>query len=244
MIYGLWHPGSGVGDQLFCYLAARIKAAQLEVPFTMAGEFKGKDFISFNKEVNVIPAPFVEYPAGKILISGLNHYEGTDWYDPEFDFVGDNTIVDGCRCQDERYFEGIPLGEWIQSKPLDVPDDTCVINFRGGEFTRIPELFLPAEYWNEAIRHMEARGVTKFEVHTDDVDTARQFFPNFEITHDVGLNWRSVRYAKNAIIANSAFGIIPRLLAGGFTIAPRYWARRNLTYWSTPQNYYKKFFYI
>jgi hypothetical protein len=93
----------------------------------------------------------------------------------------------------------------------------------------------------------------KFEVHTDDEKLAKEFFQDFKIVHDIGINWRSMRYAKYAIIANSSFYILPRLLAHqGFknewfdpiTIAPRYWARHNTKIWSTPQNYYKKFTYI
>jgi hypothetical protein len=87
-----------------------------------------------------------------------------------------------------------------------------------------------------------------FEVHTDDPELAQEFFPGYECIHDIKLNWRSVRYAKYAIIANSSFYILPRLLRHQegefFTIAPRYWARRNTEEWSMPQNYYKKFTYI
>lgn len=84
----------------------------------------------------------------------------------------------------------------------------------------------------------------KFEVHTDDIGLAQQFFPAFNIIHDIGINWRAMRYAKHAIIANSSFYILPRLLSGGVTIAPRYWARRNIKVWALPQNYYSQFTYI
>jgi hypothetical protein len=86
----------------------------------------------------------------------------------------------------------------------------------------------------------------RFEVHTDDIEEAKKFFPDYPITHDIGLNWRSIRYAKYLILANSSFAILPALLNLDVqkVIAPRYWARRNVKVWALPQNYYKKFNYI
>ncbi len=249
MILGLQHPGSGCGDMLFCYLAARITAERLGVPYAMVGEPKWSSFI--HADFPRADVPFhVEYPSGKIVIENdFPIYEGKTYYDPEFNFIEDNTIVDGCRIQDERYWRRSDLHNWLKIEPLDVDAYKCVINFRGGEFAAIPELFLPKNYWSNAIDIMTANGYTKFEVHTDDPVTAKKYFPDFDVIHDVGLNWRSVRFARGAIIANSAFGIIPRQLAHyqmswAETIAPRYWARRNLKEWSTPQNYYKDFIYV
>jgi len=121
----------------------------------------------------------------------------------------------------------------------------CVIGFRGGEFYVFPELGLPKEYFEEAKILMLQKNINmKFEVHTDDPELAKQFFPDYKIIKDIGINWRSMRYAKNAIIANSSFYILPRLLSGGFTIAPRYWARYNTKEWNRPDNYYPQFKYI
>jgi len=126
-----------------------------------------------------------------------------------------------------------------------MPDDVCVIGFRGGEFAVYPDLFLEPEYWDEAITKMkETNPNMKFEVHTDDPVLAQQCFPEFKVIHDIGINWRSMRYAKYAIIANSSFFILPRWLNKGLTIAPRYWGRHNTKVWSLPQNYYKRFKYI
>ncbi len=251
MIIGLWHPGSGVGDQIFCYLAARITAERLGTNFAMVGTFKGDSFITLDKGVPHSIMHHVEMPAGKIVIeNGWPLYEGKTYYDPEFNFIEDNTIVDGCRIQDERYWRRSDLHNWLKIEPLDVDAYKCVINFRGGEFAAIPELFLPKDYWSNAIDIMTANGYTKFEVHTDDPVTAKKYFPDFDVIHDVGLNWRSVRFARGAIIANSAFGIIPRQLAHyqmswAETIAPRYWARPYSKEWThQPQNYYKDFIYV
>lgn len=256
MIVGTWHPGSGVGDQLFCYLAARITASKLGVPFTMVGEFKGKTFIDLPVwEALAIPH-HVEMPAGKLIIENdWPIYEGKSWYDPEFNFIEDNTIVDGCRCQDERYWAGHPIREWLKTEPVEVPDDLCIIGFRGGEYATDPNLFLTKDYFVDAMNLLrQTNADIRFRVVTDDPDLARTCFPHLEVTHDISLDWRQIRYAKYAIIANSAFYILPRILRHldppyftpqPTTIAPRRWARRNLqAEWSTPQNYYPSFRYL
>lgn len=250
MIHGLFHEGSGLGDQLFCYLAARSTAERLGVPFTMVGKFKGENFMTIGKGAQVEIPHHVEYPAGKIVLDyELPLFEGKRWYDPEFNFVEDETIIDGCMMQDERYFDLSKIRQWLQVEPWETPDDTCAIGFRGGEYATVPELFLTKDYWIDAIELMRVKGITKFAIHTDDAPLASQFFlpilgGGYSVTQNTGINWRAMRYAKHAIIANSAFYIIPRLLSGAITIAPRFWARRNIKEWSLPQNYYKSFFYI
>ena len=104
---------------------------------------------------------------------------------------------------------------------------------------------LTEEYWNEGMsRMLKINPNMKFEVHTDDEVLAKELFPGFKVIHDIGINWRSMRYAKYAIIANSSFYILPRWLNKGTTIAPRYFARRNTKVWALPQNYYKRFLYL
>ena len=63
-----------------------------------------------------------------------------------------------------------------------MPNDVCVINFRGGEFVGIKDLFLGHDYWGEAIiKMLKINPEMKFEVHTDDAQTAQTFFPTFEM---------------------------------------------------------------
>ena len=167
-------------------------------------------------------------------------------YDPEFNFIEDNTIIEG-EFQDERYWEHREkeVDKWLKVESLEVPDDLCVIGFRGGEFAVYPDLFLPKEYFDEGIRIMKSVNPDmRFEVHTDDEILAKQCFPDYKVIHDIGVNWRSMRYAKYAIIANSSFCILPRWLRNGVTIAPRFWSRHNTKVWSLPQNFYKRFLYI
>ncbi len=250
MIYGFLHPGSGLGNQLHRYVATRVLALDKGCEFSMIGnpdDFKGKGFIRLNigNPNQVIYS--VEAKTGRIVPSNHDVWEEkTNYCNPEFNFIEDNTIIDG-EFQSIQYFGHRlkEIDEWLKVEPIEVPNDTCVIGFRGGEFYLFPELGLPKSYFEEGIETMKKINPNmKFEVHTDDEKLAKQFFPNYKVIHDIGINWRSMRYAKHAIIANSSFYILPRLLSGGVTIAPRYWARRNTKEWSMPQNYYKSFQYI
>jgi len=262
MILGKLYNGSGLGNQLFRYITVRTKAERLRVPYAMvyiddhSGKepgFKGSSFMkpllstASNQQIENVEWNY--FNEKKIVDEN-----GVDIrsYDPEFYFVKENTVIDG-EFQDERYWQqSLPnIDKWLNVQPLDVPDNKCIIGFRGGEYQAVPDLFLPKEYWDMAIswKRKTYPGDLTFEVHTDDVETAKKFFPDFECIHDIGVNWRSVRYARHAIIANSSFYILPRLLmhnenrfAG--TIAPRYWGRYNTKTWALPQNFYKEFTYI
>lgn len=261
MITGIFHQGSGLGNQLHRYVATRVLAMDKGYKFSMVAPdlLKGKSFMNLDMGKKIKWDYKVEISSGKIEVIGevypQNSWgrigydlweEKTDYYNPEFNFIEDNTIIDG-EFQSEQYFGHRlnEIDEWLKVEPIDIPEDVCVIGFRGGEYYLYPELGLPKEYFEEAKILMLQKNINmKFEVHTDDLILAKQFFPDCKIIHDIGINWRSMRYAKYAIIANSSFYILPRLLNGGYTIAPRYWARHNTKKWSTFQNFYKKFNYI
>jgi hypothetical protein len=252
MVAGIFHQGSGLGNQLHRYVATRVLALDKGYDFSMVApeNFKGRSFMNLDMGNQEYPLLyFTETDTGRVVsfIVGLENWEEkTPYYNPEFNFIEDNTIIDG-EFQDERYFEHrmFQINEWLEVEKIDIPEDVCVIGFRGGEFYEFPELGLPKEYFEEGMRVMkEVNPNMKFEVHTDDEELAKQFFPDFKVIHDMGINWRSVRYAKCAIIANSSFYILPRLLNGGMTIAPRYWDRHNIKKWERPYNYYKCFTYL
>lgn len=247
MITGIIHQGSGLGNQLHRYIATRVLAKDKGTDFSMIGGnlFKGASFMNLDMgKPNKIPY-LVESGSGRVV--PVDHdvwQEKTTYYNPEFNFV-ESGIIDG-EFQDERYFEHRlgEIDEWLGVEPLEMDENLCIIGFRGGEFALYPDLFLPIKYWTDAVDKMLAINPNmKFRIVTDDPKLAKTIFP-FEVTHEIGMDWRQCRYAKYAIISNSSFYILPRLLSNGITIAPRYWARRNVKQWSMPQNYYKAFTYI
>ena len=256
MIYLLMHKGSGLGNQLHRYIAGRILSEKNGWDFSVVNSenFKGKSFMDLDMGKPNKFSFHIEEPAGKVVMEMpspevyLPLWE--EWskgcYDPDFNFVKDFTIVDG-NFEDERYFihRLADIKDWLHTEYLKVPKDVCVIGFRGGEFYSVPELGLPKEYYDRAVQKMlKTNPKMRFEVHTDDPVLAKQFFPDYPIIKDIGINWRSMRYAQNAIIANSSFYVLPRLMSGGFTIAPKYWNRYNTKKWDFPQNYYSSFMYI
>ena len=239
MIIGFFHPGSGIGDQLFCYLATRTTAKRLNTDFGFMGTPKA-DFVEMDLGKSVQMKHHVDH-TGKIIIDEPhNLYElKTPSFNPEFDFIPDNSVIDGCMAQDDKYFDLDDVREWLKAERLEV--NKGVINFRGGEFTAIPELFLPKSYYEKAMSTFDD---VEWEVHTDDLITAKLYFPDLPIINNPSVNWRSIRYAHSVILSNSAFGIIPALLSDAKVVAPRYWARRNTGEWSLNGNYYKSFIYI
>lgn len=251
MLAGIFHQGSGLGDQLHRYITVRTLAEKKHYDWGMVNpeNFKGASFMKLYTGSIVSPTKTMTL----FLEKDVRDAHGIDIrsYDPEINFVMDDTILDG-GFEDSKYWGNNlqNIDRWLHVEPLPVPQKTCVIGFRGGEYATDTNLFLPKEYWNEGVARMKALGVTDFEVHTDDEALAQQFFPDFPCVHEIGYNWRSMRSAKYALIANSAFYIMPRLLRNHahelstVTIAPRFWARHNLGIWARPACYYDAFTYI
>lgn len=267
MIAGIFHQGSGIGNQLFRYVTTRVLALDKGYEFGMCNpeNFKGSSFMNLGlAEMPVFMGAPGEFIEKKVVEGGID----IRGYDPEINFVKDNTIIEG-EFQDERYWGHRldDIREWLEVEPLEMSDDLCIINFRGGEYMSDLNLFLTKDYWDQAIQMMNDKYKTtyewgsaskmRYEVHTDDPDTAKLFFPDFKVIDNrmltadkryesVGYNWRAIRYAKHLIISNSSFPILPALLNEDVkeVIAPRYWARHNIKLWAQPSNYYKKFTYI
>lgn len=130
-------------------------------------------------------------------------------------------------------------------------DNTCIINFRGGEYRGIPNVLLRREYWRDCVNEMlKLNPNMKFVVVTDDPTTASHFMPfNMECIHvDVGFDYYCVNQAKWLIISNSTFGWWCAWLNESCKkiIAPKYWARHNVSdgYWATGDAYTSCFEYM
>lgn len=224
MTKGIFHKGSGLGNQLHRYIGTRVTAKDGKFGMVAPELFKGASFIKLDMGETHNDYD-IEHPSGRVIPKGC------DFIDGEF--------------QDEYYLE--KMGDWIQTEPLEMPDDVGVINFRGGEYVGVPDLFLPKVYWDKAIAEMRKINPNmKFEVHTDDPYTAYSFFPDFPIASDIELNWRSIRHAKYLILSNSSFAIIPAHLNTNveLVLAPKFWAGYNKKIWQLECNNYKKFKYI
>ena len=255
MISTPFYKGQGLGNQLANYVTLRAIALDKGYDFGIMypENFKGASFMNLDMGLPVIGGVIpVEGQPPTVLPEGIQAYYreemiGNGEYDPKIFELEDNTIVHG-NLQGEKYFErhGEKIKEWLKVQPLEMPDDLCIINVRGGEYKYVPEFILPTSYWYEAIAQMiQVNPNIRFEVHTDDPQYAQQIFPNYKVVQDIGLNWRSIRYAKYLIISNSSFAFLPAWLGDAKTIiAPKFWGRHNRGYWFLEQNKTDKFTYI
>lgn len=252
MITGIFHAGSGLGNQLHRYIATRCLAIDKGYDFGMENPdlFKGKGI--FNIDTGM---PFESLEL-KFVEERINLSNGTDIrpYDSKLHEINDNTTIDG-EFQDEKYWEHHTeeVREWLkcESKPFNIPfikpEEICVLNLRGGEYVSVADLFLSKEYWYTAMEHMKQINPNmRFGIVTDDVLKAREWFPNFPIRHDEG-DWSAINQAHYLILSNSSFAILPAYLNQNVKqiIAPKYWARHNISngYWALAQNMYKGWTY-
>lgn len=259
MIATPFYIGQGLGNQLANYVTVRTLALDKGLDFGVQypENFKGKDFLNLEMGLPVVGGLTpVEGKPPAVLPDGFTTYYheemiGNGDYDPGILAVTDGTLIHG-NLQGENYFKHRKeeIREWLKVNPaavnqLEMTDDMCVINFRGGEYKYVPDFFLPQSYWDNAVELMRARGVTRFFVVTDDVQEAQRFFPNFQVTHEIANDFYSVSVAKNIILSNSSFGWFPAWLNDeAYIIAPKFWGRHNREYWFLTQNYTEKFEYI
>jgi hypothetical protein len=187
-----------------------------------------------------------DYPNGDYV----NFYH----YQPEILEVPDNTkIIVGC-CQDARYFRPYKekIKSWLKIKPENIEqyekimkennivldENMTVLNVRGGEYRPLPALLLEQGYWSNAVKYMlDFNPKMKFVVVTDDLDYCKEIFP-YTVAHmSIGFDYYLVNQARNLIISNSSFGLMPTFLNpfNPFVIAPQYWSRHNVStgYWSS-----------
>lgn len=252
-----FYNGQGLGNQLHNYVTVKCLALDKGYDFGVMfpERFKGT-FMDLDMGVKVLDADIpVEGREPRSLPEPLQAYYreamiGNGEYDPQIFELKDNTLVHG-NLQGEDYFKHRrkEIAGWLKLKgPIQYQDmDKCIINFRGGEYRYVPEFFLPQSYWDNAIAEMrKVNPQMKFEVHTDDAETARKFFPEFKVIQDIEKNWKAVRYASYIILSNSSFGFLPAWLndLAQKVIAPKFWGRHNKGYWFMEQNKSDRFTYL
>jgi hypothetical protein len=260
----MWN-GSGLGNQLACYVTTRCIALDKGYDFGIIHpeRFKGYNFLKnvyFGKPV-IGGFTAVEGKPPNELPEGITNYyvEKSTWlpngsnvssYDPDLLAIPDNTKIDGLM-QGEDYFKmhKEKIREWLKIDPIQLPEDLCIINFRGGEYAGVSDFFLRKKYWDDAMNNMMSiKKDIRFMVVTDDVVTARRFFdPTIYVTHDIANDYRSIQSAHYLILSNSSFAFFPAWLNINvkYCIAPRYWGRHNISngYWSLDQNYTEGWLY-
>ena len=261
--------GQGLGNQLACYVTTRVLALDKGYDFGIMNphKFKCLDFMNldFGKEVvggsgpeggppNTLPEGIEHYVDERYLI----HPDGSNITieDPKVEQIADNTKLDGLlQSENMIWHRKDEIKEWLKVVPEKechtfTSDNICIINFRGGEYRNVPQFFLSPTYWSNAIAVMRAKNPNfKFVVITDDVWTAKAFFPNFEVHHfSIGEDYSIIKNARYAILSNSSFPYFATLTSDTleYIVAPKYWARHNTSdgYWSLGYNIFRNHHYL
>lgn len=252
--------GQGLGNQLWCYVVTRTIATSRNLKFGIMNphKFKCLDFMNldFGESVYGGSSPYEGAPP-TVLPDGINNYyaekpivhpvfTNSDVRIHDFNLVNvpDNSKIDGCM-QDEQYIlhKKEEIKKWLKVKDEHnciefSSDDICVMNFRGGEYVGLHESFLRPSYWHNAMQHMKnINSNMQFVVITDDVLTAKQFFPTLPVYHfSIGKDYSIINNAKYLILSNSSFAWFPAWTNEQvkFCIAPKYWGKHNISdgFWS------------
>lgn len=226
--------------------------------------------INFGKPIENIQFEFYE---NWVFYQGVNEHVNITMSDNNIWKISDNTKILGHNgalgaiLQSEKYFENYEenVKSWfkinenyeqkydkkLKELGIQLDENTCVINFRGGEYRNIPHVVCRREYWKDSINHMLTLNPNmKFIVITDDPEFANFYMP-FQIPcyHDeIGFDFYTINKSKWVILSNSSFGWWAAWLNedAKLILAPKYWASHNNSdgYWSVGESYSKKFTYV
>ena len=264
--------GQGLGNQIFCYITTRALAYDKGYDFAIlnrdllavvAHSNKGMYFMDLDCGLQLTKEDFknVYYEKeDRLHISNSIHDMELGCYvtgcDEHLLNLTESTLVYG-NMQDEAYFKKYKkeIKEWLKVKPENdgkefSRENLCVITIRGGEYACSPELFLRRKYWLDAMKKMrEIRSDMEFVVITDDVKDAKRILPEVEAYHfDLAKDYTSIKNAHYLILSNSSFAFFPAFTSDTvkYIIAPKYWARHNVSdgYWASEQNIYEDFNYM
>lgn len=272
MITTEFYHGQGLGNQLFVYITTRAIALDKGVDFGYTGlenfgdrryNDKGLYFMDLDLGSIVNKDQITNYYREKetrIKINNSHHDMtiGCDirLTDPGLINVPDNCKIDGImQGEDYFYHRKKDIIEWMKIKPEHdckdfISDDICVINFR--DYKGSSELYLERDYWVMAIYHMlKINPNMQFLVITENPAAALEMLPELSdnIFHfDVGKDYSIIKNARWLILSNSSFAYFPALTnqEARLIIAPKYWARHNVSngYWACGYNIYRDFTYM
>ncbi|OQX21754.1 MAG: hypothetical protein BWK75_02460 [Candidatus Altiarchaeales archaeon A3] len=275
MICNELYDGQGLGNQLWNYVLTRIISKQKGCAFSILEreKFKGSQFIDIDFGVKLLGGISPEGGPPYKLPQGIKNYYrerienllNTDIdisrTDPNLFQIPPNTKFDG-NCQSIKYLNGYRnnILDWIKIKDeykgYTTDDNTCIIHLRCGDFVGIKEVFLPPNYYKQAMEFIKKiNNNIKFYCVTDQKNIAKDILPDVEIigssilnedddnkaSHHYGgpisTDFSLLMNAKYLIISNSSFSWWAAYLNTNKTtvIAPKYWARYNTSngYWST-----------
>lgn len=262
--------GQGIGNQLFCYVTTRSIAYDRGLDFGIKyssnsigdKRYNQKGFYWFDLDMGKqVPDDIKIYHEEDRRLKTDTCFHDMSYgcdiraYDGNLYNVSDNTLILGIM-QDEKYFlhNKKLIKEWLKVKPeydtYEYTDDNvCILNFRGGEYVGFHELYLTRKYWVNAMNNMiKINPKMEFIIVTDDVSSANKMLPEIPAYHfSVDKDYTIIKNSKNVILSNSSFPFFAIFTSetNENVIAPKYWARHNVStgYWSSAQNIYNGWLY-
>ena len=264
--------GQGLGNQLFCYVTTRCIAMRNGCDYSILGAETlannihsqcGLYFMDLKLGAPTRKEDFEKLyneKEDRLFVPNSKHDIEHGCYisgaDSKLLSLSGPVLVYG-NMQAEAYFGKYKneIREWLKVKPeYDnyeySRENLCIINIRGGEYTSSPELFLRRKYWLDAMKAMKKiRGDMEFMVVTDDLAAARRILPEVKAYHfDLAGDYTVIKNAHYLILSNSTFAFFPAFTSTTvkYVIAPKYWARHNVSdgYWASEQNIYSNFMYM
>lgn len=235
-----------LGNQLWQYAVCRTVAERNNYDYHIPREWLGKDI--FTAELGVEQdLTTQEYPKE-------DQWNVQQIYDPKVFNIPDYTKLKGW-FQAEKFIINNKenIIKWFSfSKQKNILDDnTCVINFRAGDYKKFPTLYLRHSYFNNAMAHMrQFNPKIEFIIITDDPDAAYEVFASKIEIRNAGAenDLFLLTQAKNLILSNSTFSWWGAWLNTNdpYVIAPKYWMAHNLSdgYWEPCDSITKNFNYM
>jgi hypothetical protein len=262
--------GQGLGNQLACYITTRVVALDKGFKFGIMcpEKFKCLDFMNLDFGEIVTGGSGPEGGPPTSLPDGIQHYfkerynlhpeDGSNITidDPKLENIRDNTKLDGIFQSENRIIHRKEeIKQWLKVNEDKEcyeysNENICIINFRGGVYAGVPSFFLPQQYWINAVNHMlQINPNFRFVVITDDVYTAKHFFPTYEVYHfSIAKDYSIIKNAHYLILSNSSFPYYATLTSETikYILAPKYWGRHNKSdgAWSCGYNIYRNHVYL
>jgi hypothetical protein len=261
-----FYKGQGFGNQLWIYASVRSIAEKHGYEFGFLGtkNFKGKAFLNLDfgnqckfgtssGPVERIPDGFKAYLRENPEFHPVSGADITP-LDRKVLNIQDGFFIDGALQSEGYIFESRDqVSKWFHIQGEQ--QNKCVISLRGGEYRGLSEVFLPQSYYMNAIERIKQIDPrVEFEVVTDDLQLANEYFPDLPAyssggvkillgrfyfspqSTKIGSDFAKIQSARYLILSNSSFS-----WWGAYTnpyvqhvIAPKYWARHNISdgYWS------------
>ena len=256
MIRIIFKEGQGLGNQLWLFTVAKSISEKLnyELEIENIEKFKALNFLKLDCK-NFVSESEITKKYNMHIFNESIYYDAelrylVSGYDQNILNIKENTIIEGIFQSEKYFFDDLEkIKRYISFKDqkifnMDIADDVCILNIRGGEYKRHKNFILPKSYWEMGMENIKKiNNIKNFKIVTDDYRYAKALFPNFEIiSESIEQCYLTIFNCKNIIVSNSTFSYFPcKTGKVKNVIAPMFWARplNKKNRWVSPANIYK-----